>query len=193
MSDILKQLAGRGLLSERVYGMPEDSQGDHVTADQAKIDPGEKQNLTPDPSASTSKEDAPKDEDEEDPKPKEDEDVEDTIKIDGSRAITALHAGLHSIQILADLVYGAKDELIGKLGDEAGPALHEVLFKVRTAHETLEKIMDKVSKSPEDPPENEGDDKSDDDDKPAQEDDKPAETEVPGAHPPLPKKPESEA
>lgn len=199
MSSILKQLTAVGLLSERVYGSPDEAE-DHVSAADAKVDPNEKQNLKSDPSASVEKK--IEDEDEENPDKKDDdkekepsekdeaEDTgDDTIKIDGSRALTSLHALLHSAQILADLVFQAKDELIGKLGDEAGPALHEVLFKVRTAHETLESILDKVA----DDPENDATDqeiKKDPDDGADKEQDKPLETPHPDAHPPLPKTPE---
>lgn len=152
---ILKQLAGAGLLSERLYQMPEDAEGDHTTVDQAKIDPNLDQNLDGDANPQEAdikdddapKEDEPKDdekeEDEEDPKP-----ASNTVQIDASRSLAALHAALHSTQVLADLVYGAKDELVAKLGDEAAPALHEVLFKVKTAHETLAKLMDAVSAEP---------------------------------------------
>lgn len=193
MSAILKQFVKIGMLSERVYGM-EDSEGDHVTADQAKIDPGQPQNLDPDPTVSANKkdnEDGEKDEEDQDPKPTEKvEDEEDSIKIDGSRALTSLHASLHGIQVLADLVYGAKDDLIAKLGDEAGPALHEVLFKVKTAHETLEGLMNKVEKDPENV---ETDKEIKDQEKDEAEETPPAETAAAGAHPPQEKKPEAES
>lgn len=153
MNPILKQLVSVGILSERVYSMPEDSDGDHTSVDQAKIDPELPQQVDADPNPQEEDGDEGDSADGE-PKPEVDEDEQkpaettNLIQVDGPRALAALHSQLHAAQVTAELVDAVKPSLSSHIGAEWEPALHEILFKVKSAHELIAKLMDHVGAKP---------------------------------------------
>lgn len=142
---VLNDLVSAGVLSERIYGRKTEAENDVKSASSAKIDSEAPQVMPGSDAEKKSAAAATPSEADDDAADLGLDDASEPAAAPGPNvdvAVTFMLMSLTSTRGMADALDDMVEDLAARYGDRAIPVLNDVIYKVRSAHESLQGLVE---------------------------------------------------